>query len=319
MAGSSFLYRCFLGIAAAAALLALTSCDKIEDLLREPDVTPVRNVLKAAMPVGYAANLTMAVMQGASLPNVTVVRSGSDTSSIGCFLLNIVVDSAYPLPGDARATGIITTAGLIVDNNTAIMSAVFSSLSFTQGSFNIRTISTFPVVCDSDIISGKRELIVVYFDVDVNAGSDTLLSVRMDSGQISAELVKYNTMKSFDSGVSVSENAWIIRVDDNNTLSNPGDDTYSAFGAGQYVEVFDAKAQIVQLTMINAAMSPACTRNPSTGYAFWQNMGTDKSGPDIGHVFLTFHPSCDGKARVTVATGVYVRSIGRDIALGLDK
>jgi hypothetical protein len=304
--------------AAAAALLALASCDKIEDLLREPDVTPVRNVLKAAMPVGYAANLTMAAMQGASLPNVTVLRSGSD-STIGCFLLNIVVDSAYPLPGDARATGIITTAGIVVDSRTAIMSAVFSSLSFTQGSFNIRSISTFPVVCDSDIISGKRELDVVYFDVDINAGSDTLLSVRMDSGQISAELVKYNTMKSFDSGVSVSENAWILRVDDNNTLSNPGDDTYSAFGAGQYVEVFDAKAEIVQLTMINATMSPSCTRNPSTGYAFWQNMGTDKSGPDIGHVFLTFHPACDGKARVTVATGVYVRSFGRDIALGLDK
>ena len=270
------------------------------------------------MPVGYAANLTMAAMQGASAPNVNVVRSGSD-STTGCFLVQITVDNSYPLPGDVQATGFITTAGLVVDNRTAIMSAVFSSLSITRGSFTISNISTFPVVCDTDIISGKRELDVVYFDMDVNANSDTLLTVRMTPEQITAECNKYQTMASFDSGVSVSENAWIIRIDDNNTLSDPSDDVYSAYGGGQYVEVSDGDAEVVQLTMINASMSPSCTRNPSTGWAFWQNMGVSGSLPEIGHVFLSFHSSCDGNARVTVATGVYVRSFGRDIALGLDK
>jgi hypothetical protein len=301
----------------AAALSGLVSCDKIEDLLREPDVTPVRNVLKAAMPVGYAANLTMAAMQGDTLPNVTVVRSGSDTST-GCFLVNIMVDSAYPLPGDVQAMGIITTAGIVLDNRTAIMSAVFSSLSITRGSIVIRDISTFPVVVDTDIISGKRELDAVYFDMDINKGSDTLLHAGITQGQITAELTKYQTMKSFDSGVSLSENAWIIRVDDNNTLSNPADDHYSAWGGGQYVEAFEGDAEIVQLTMINATMSPACKLNPTTGWALWQNMGVQKSVPDMGHVFLTFHGTCDGRARVTVATGVYVKAFGRDIALGLD-
>jgi hypothetical protein len=299
-----------------AALVALSSCNKVSDLLREPDVTQVRNVLKAAMPIGYAANLTMAAMQGAVLPNVTVVRSGTDTST-GCFLVNITVDSTYPLPGNVRAVGIITTAGIIVDNRTAIMTAAFSEINVTRGSFVLGDISTFPAV--SDTISGKRELDVVYSDIDVNAGSDTLLHIGITQGQIDAELVKYQTMKSFDSGVSLSENAWIIRVDDNNTLSNPADDRYTIFGGGQYVEVYDNNAEIVQLTMINAAMSPACKFNPDQGYALWQNMGTDKSGPDIGHVFLTFHSACDGSARVTIATGVYLRSFGRDIALDLDK
>lgn len=303
---------------AVMALVALSSCNKIDDLLREPDVTPVRNVLKAAMPIGYAANLTMAVMQGAVLPNVTVVRSGPDTST-GCFLVNIIVDSAYPLPGNVQATGIITTAGIIVDNRTAIMTALFSEMNVSQGSFVLHDISTFPVVSDTDLISGKRELDVVYCDIDVNAGSDTLLHAGITQGQINVELTKYQTMKSFDSGVSVSENAWIIRVDDNNTLANPADDRYAAFGAGQYVEVFDGNAEIVQLTMISATMSPACKFNPRQGYALWQNMGTDASGLDFGHVFLTFHNACDGNARVTVATGVYVRSFGRDIALKLDQ
>ena len=302
----------------AAMLAAFCCCEKFEDLLREPDITPVRNVLKAAMPLGYAANLTMAVLQGASLPNVTVVRSGSDTS-IGCFLVNIVVDSTFPLPGDIQAVGIITTAGIVVDNNTAIMTALFSQMNVHRGSFILRDISTFPVVADTDIISGKRELDVVYFDVDVNKGSDTLVNIGISQGQINAEFTKYQTMKSFDSGVTVGENAWIIRVDDNNTLSNVSDDKYVIFGAGQYIEAGSSKAEIVQLTMINTSMSPSCKYNPTQGYAFWQNMGagSQPGDLDIGHVFLTFHGACDGNAKVTIATGVYIKSFGRDIALGL--
>lgn len=309
--------RCVRLCTAAAAFAALSTCGKIDDLLREPDVTPVRNVLKAAIPVGYAANLTMAAMQGDSLPNVTVVRSGSDTST-GCFLMNIIVDSTYPLPGNVQAVGIITTAGIIVDNRTAIMTAVFSSLNITQGSFVIRDISTFPVVCDTDIISGKRELDVVYWDIDINSGSDTLLHAGITQGQIDAELVKFQTMQSFDSGVSLSENAWIIRIDDNNTLANPADDSYAVFGGGQYVEVFEDKAEIIQLTMINAVMSPSCKFNPATGWALWQNLGTAGAVPEIGHVLLVFHASCDGRADA-YTTGVYVRSFGRNIALELDK
>jgi hypothetical protein len=259
-------------------------------------------------------------MQGASLPNVTVVRNGSDTST-GCFLLNIIVDSTFPLPGNTRATGIITTAGIIVDNRTAIMTAVFSQLNVNQGSFVLRDISTFPAVIDSDIISGKRGLFVVYADIDVNAGSDTLLNIGISQGQITAELTKYQTMKSFDSGVTLAENAWIIRVDDNNTLSDASDDRYTVSGGGQYVEVSNSKNEIVQLAMINASMSPSCKYNPTAGYALWQNVGAGPlpSDLDIGHVFLTFHNTCDGNAHVTVATGVYIQSFGRDIALGLDR
>jgi hypothetical protein len=304
--------------AAAAALAALMSCGGLDDLLRDPDMTPVRNVLKAAMPVGYAANLTMAVMQGATLPNVSVVRSGNDTST-GCFLLNITVDGSFPLPGDVEAAGIITTAGIIVDNRTALMTAVFSSLNIPRGSFTIRDLSTFPVVCDTDIISGKRELDVVYWEMDINAGSDTLLHFGIDSGQIAAELVKFQTMQSFDSGVALSENAWIVRIDDNNTPADPSDDLYTIFGGGQYLEVFEERADVVQLTMIGAAMSPSCRWNPTAGWALWQNTGAGGSVPEIGHVLLGFRAPCDGRARVTLATGVYLRANGRDIPLELDK
>lgn len=305
-------------LAAAAACLALLSCGRAADILREPDVTPVRNALKAAMPVGYAANLTMAAMQGAVIPNVTVLRNGGDTST-GCFLVNITVDSAYPLPGNTRATGYITTAGIIVDNSTAIMAAVFSQINVTAGSFVLSDVSTFPAVYDTDRVSGKRLLNVAFSEQDINAGSDTLLALGITQGQIDAELVKYQTMRSFDSGITLAQNGWLIRVDDGGTLADPRDDRYTAFGGGQYVEVSEGTTEIVQLTMINAAMSPSCRWNPTEGWALWQNMGVDSAGPDIGHVLLTFQASCDGNARVTLATGVYLLANGKDIPLELDK
>jgi hypothetical protein len=168
-------------------------------------------------------------------------------------------------------------------------------------------------------VSGKRWLNVVYSEQDINAGSDTLLSLGITQGQIDAELVKYQTMRSFDSGVTLAQNGWLIRVDNSGTLADPSDDRYTVFGGGQYVEVSEGTTEIVQLTMINAAMSPSCTWNPTAGWALWQNLGVDSAGPDIGHVLLMFHAACDGNARVTVATGVYLLANGRDVALELDK
>jgi hypothetical protein len=268
------------------------------------------------MPLGYAANLTMATMRGEKLPNVTIARNSTDTS-IGCFLVYIKVDSAFPLPGNVRASGRIITAGLSMDNKTVLMTAVFSEMNILQGSFSIRNISTFPVVADSDIITGKRQLMIVYTDIDVNSGSDTLLTVGISHDQITAELKKFQTMKSFDSGVALKENAWIITVDDNHTLSNAFDDIYVVFGGGQYIEVSNSKSDMVQLTMIGATMTPQCKMNPTSGWALWQDFGagSQPTDVDIGQVLLTYHSTCDGNAKVAVSTGVYARSFGKEIAL----
>lgn len=311
----------FYGAVFLIALLFLCGCPKEaekvlgDDFFRAPDVTPVRKVLTAAMPLGYAANLTMAALKGAHPPNVTILRNGSDTST-GCFLVRISVDNAFPLPGHVQATGNIITAGFSVDNKTAIMTAVFTDLNILQGSFSIRDISTFPVVSDSDVITGAKELLVVYSDIDVNSGSDTLLTTGITQSQKDAEIAKFRKMETFDSGVSITENAWIIRVEDNSTLSDAFDDRYTISGGGQYVEVSDSKSEIVQLTMINASMSPTCKSNPGNGWALWQNLGVN-SGIEIGHVFMTFHNTCDGNAKITVATGVYSTSFGRQTALRL--
>lgn len=292
--------------------------DTVDSYMREPDITPVKKVLSAALPLSYAANLTMAAMKGEVAPNVIVVRSGNDTST-GSFLVHIEVDDAFPLPGNLRASGTIITAGVIVNNRTAIMSAVFTDLNFSEGIFQIHDISTFPVVSDTDLLSGQERLLVVYADMDVNAGSDTLITAGLSPQQTDEELAKYQTMESFDSGVAISENAWIISIDNNHTLSNASDDHYSITGGGQYVEISGSKAEVVQLTMISALMTPACKINPKSGYAFWQNVGVGGTAesPEIGHVFLTFHDACDGKADITVATGVYTSSFGNTMNLRL--
>jgi len=300
--------------------LLLFGCTKEfqEKFFRAPEITPVRNVLNVAIPLAYAANLTMSALNGVILPNVTIVRTGSDTSA-GCLLMRIKVDSTFPLPGDVRANGNILMAGISVDNKTAIMTAVFTEMNILHGSFMIRDISTFPVVSDSDIITGKKQLVVVYADIDANTGSDTLLSVGISQNQITAELTKYNNMASFDSGGNANENAWIIRVTDNNTLTDATDDNYIVSGGGQYIEESQNKNNFVQLVMINATMSAACKFNPASGYAYWHDFGTNENPVKvvIGQVFLSFHNACDGQAKITVATGSYAHSFGDNIALNL--
>jgi hypothetical protein len=247
--------------------LLCTCTEKMENFFREPDISPVRNVLKAAMPLAYTANLTMAALHGEKLPNVTIARTGSDTST-GCFLIYISVDSAFPLPGNVRARGKIIAGGLSVDSTTAILTAVFTDMDILQGKFTLKDVSTFPVVTDPDIIDNKKKLIVVFSDMDINAGSDTLLELGISPGQITAEWTRFQTMKSLDSGIAIKESGWIIRVDDNGTPSNAYDDTYVICGGGQYIEVNENQAQIVQVSMFDAAMSPSCKNNPTKGYAF---------------------------------------------------
>jgi hypothetical protein len=310
-------------------LLGCKAVDEGKDYInKDPDIVQVRNVLKTAMPLSYAANATMAAMNGASLPGVSIVETG-DTSSLGCFLVHIDVGNDYPFPSGVNANGNIIVAGFSVDNEVAIMTALFTSLNVTEGVFTIQELSTFPVVQHEGPMTGKKELMVVYSDIDVNFGSnsnDTLLTVRISQDHIDAEFTKYQNMKdNFDRAVEVHENAWLIKVEDQDTPGSVSDDRYVIFGGGQYIEGLYAKAEgseasITQLCMIDVLMTAGCNKNPIDGYAGLQNLdvSTGNTIPvDLGHILLTYHPRCDGNAEATVATGVYTMSFGDDIALNL--
>ena len=227
--------------------------------------------------------------------------------------------NGFPLPSGMSASGQIVAAGLAVENEVVLMSVLFSELNVAGGTFSVLDISTFAAMRHTDIMTGQSELLVVYEDMDINSGSDTLLTVAMSAGQIAAEVAKYENMLDFSESMVLEQNAWIIKVGDNGTATDPADDLYTINGGGQYVELNGSDVEIVQLTMIETTMTTQCRKNPGGGYAFFQNTGAGAGGAEIGHAFLNFHPACDGNADITVATGVYVTSIGKTTALQLER
>lgn len=291
--------------------------DIIDNLFKEPDITPIRRILKTVMPVSYAANLTMASLEGANFPNVTVVEGGD--SLLGVFLVYIEINDDFPLPAGVYADGRIIVAGLRVEYEAAIMTMIFSELNIKEGVFTVRDISTFPVVKFEEGILDSEDLLIVYGDIDINKGSDTLITVDMSGEQIEIEFNRIEDMLDFDTSLLVEEDAWIIRVNNNNTLADAMDDKYIILGGGQYAEIGNGGEEIIQIVILDLVMSPVCNKNPIAGWILHNNLGISLiSGIEIGRVLFAGHPECDGKIDVIAATGVYITSWGKSIPLHLD-
>ncbi|MGE5893496.1 MAG: hypothetical protein ACM34I_05530, partial [bacterium] len=91
-------------------------------------------------------------------------------------------------------------------------------------------------------------------------------------------------------------------------------------GGGQYVDAGSGSASILQIGMAEVVMAPdQCSRNPVDGVALLNEVDASSSGlPVVAMALLTFGPTCDGTAHVTIATGNYMLSIGKSIPLHLD-
>lgn len=318
------MYKTVLSLA-AALLLSGCGAEKIKDLFKDPDLTEVRGAFKTVFPLSYAADAALKAMAGITMPNVTVVN-GTPGATSGPFLVHIAAHDSLPLPSGVAAGGKLIVAGIMTGIGSAMMTVLFTDLTFGAGSFTVQDVSTFPVVRKTDVISGKERTIVVYAAIDVNAGSDTLLTVDMGTDQVNAEMTRFTTMESFDSGVTLEEIAWGITIDDNGTPASLSDDIYSVSGGGQYIEASTggtAAAALVQMTMIGAELSPSCLKNPRAGWALIQeigaNSGSTSSSVEGGHVFLTFDAKCDGTIKVAAATGSYTPSWGTHVPLNLDR
>ena len=298
-------------------LLTANCQNKIDELFKNPDTNPIRKVLKITMPLAYASNLAMAALNGEKPPNVSLIKGGDSANEN--FLMAIAVDDKFPLPQGIQANGRLLVAGVLTAQRVAMMTVIFTDLNVTQGTFLIHDISTIPVIQEVDLVTGKKELFVVYADMDVNSGSDTLMTVTMSKAQADAEFQRYTNMKSFDGSVMVEENTWIIRVEDNGTPGEPGDDTYLVSGGGQYVETGSSTADIMQIVMVNVGMSATCKQNPVEGWSLLQNLSGGTDGAELGHLLLNAHSECDGTMKVQAATGVYSRSWGKPIQLDLSQ
>ncbi|MEJ2689578.1 MAG: hypothetical protein P8130_06425 [Deltaproteobacteria bacterium] len=296
-------------------LATVTGCGDDGDSyfsFRDPDVEPIKAVVRTTVPLAYAASVAMSSVTGYTPPNAAFVYNDCTTTPDSCAAVLRINDddSSVPMQLSSSGPGTITVYGFWVSADMAILAVAFSD---DAGSmfFPVHNISLFPV------IKKGGTLIIVYTNIDVNVG--TIKDPRSwTTLEINDALTKLNiTASSDDPYANVSMDAWVIETNDGNTV-DLSDDTYSISGAGQYMAASSGSASLFQLAMASVVIGPDCLLNPNVGFALLNEFKGFSSDVVVATALIFFRPSCDGNALVTVATGNYIESIGDLIPLNLN-
>ena len=291
-------------------VMQFTSCDKISEINQEPELESLQQGLKTSVAIGYCASIVVSAATGKQLPdNVTVNQQTG--------LIYIKIDNNHPLPFNKNVGDIIIA--YLWNNNSGIMTILFSKIDILGGNIKLFGIYTVPVIARNategiDVVYAKQDILI-------GNGSDTILNMgNITDFYYNSELERLNTEKPTDAFVAVKQNFWFVNIDQNNTYSNVYDDNITINGGGQIAEAYGSSGGVIYHAMINTKVNyAACNQNPISGNALLQNFKIGGAPLiDLGNYLLSFNNNCDGKAHVDISTGKYLNFFGKDISLNLE-
>jgi hypothetical protein len=293
-------------------LYAGYSCEKAKNYFRDLDTEVVRETLQTNLLTGYAASKAMAVIEGHTFPNVTVFRSNQGFPCTTTMIMDMTQDPNLMVASEKAST--ITIAGLWPDTNTAILTLLFTDFQSGTNIIELIGMETIPVIR----YEGSIRVALANMDISLNPDQESILSLNLTTLEIESELLRLEMPRPADVYAAIKQDAYFIDVDYRGTLESAEDDQYTITGGGQLVEVNGNSAEIVQMAMVGVSMSPDCLINPLSGMALMKVTGVESERfPELGTVLLQFNPSCDGKASVFVATGMYIGANGKHLSFHL--
>jgi hypothetical protein len=310
-----------LAIAFVCCFLVFVFCNNaVQNILNQfnkpPDIAAFTRAVKVNLPLAYAANIAMEAMNKTIAPGVTVIRPPND--SFPCTaIVYIPVDRIHPLPVGKDTAGAMMVMGLWADSTTALVTVFFTQTNISDGTFLLRDVSFVPVIHDT---SGTM---VVFASEDVNTGMDSsfVMNAKLDS-ILTVKLQGVPTSLPSDSALAVNQKAWITLAK-RPAGTEFGNETYSMYGASQYLGIQSSTTEIIQAVMVDVRMTPhLCRLNPDSGYAMIRDMKIQSQGgsnSELGTTVLSFKPACSGQATILLATGEYLARTGSTIALNLDR
>lgn len=287
------------------------SCQRLDELDESPELLPLEQGFKTSAAIGYCASLASSAFQGEALPpNVSFEAGSPGEGYTGAGILHVHVTANDPLPFNSHI-GDILIAGLW-NGNSGVISIIFADIDLLASDFQFYGMHTVPVFKDAN---GDIQALFAEQDIVIGQGSDTLMNLSLSKPKFDAELDRLNAPQPTDAFAAIAQKVWFIKINRQGTLTDLYDDQYRVTGGGQVLEARSTSGGVLYHAMINTEFSYAeCPQNPSAGTAFIQNLKVG-SVTDLGNITLKFHDSCDGKADVLVATGKYVGSNGRRVAL----
>jgi hypothetical protein len=302
--------KTFLSVIALGLMTALSSCGRDDNIFhysfRDPGTRPIKAVIRTTVPLAYAASVAMSSVTGSTPPNATIISNTCTTSPNDCAAVITINDDNSTVPLQLTS-GSITVFGYWSSPTQAILTVTFSG---DAGSalFPVHNVSIFPVS------KHNNSLLIVYANIDINAtvrNPATLTTAERNSA-----FLKLGTTASNEASANVNMDAWVITADDQST-PDVSDDTYSISGGGQYIDAGSGSASVLQLGMANVVMS-ACALNPNSGYALLNELESSSSSLVLATALFSFHPACDGNAKVAGAAGNYLLANGKSIPLNLN-
>jgi hypothetical protein len=273
---------------------------------KDPSGEPIKAVVRSTVPLAYAASVAMFSVNGSKPSNAVVSINTCTAIPADCFAAITITDDDSSVPLQL-STGTITVLGYWSSPDQAILTVAFSG---DAGSvlFPVHNISLFPV------FRSGSSLKIVYAKIDINAIVKD--PATLTAGEKDAVFLKLNKTASNDASANVNMDAWIVDRNDRGT-PDISDDTYSISGGGQYIEAVPGSASVLQLGMADVVMG-SCLLNPNSGFAVLNELESSTSSVVLATALLSFHSSCDGKAKVTGATGNYLLANGKSIPLNLN-
>lgn len=304
-------------------LLGCGGSDAVDDLnnfFRDPNTEPVRATIKTAVPLAHVAAVSMAAVQGNRPPQVI---SYDTCSTYPCTALIKIELDPDNLPFANAAGGTVMVAGLWSSANQAILTVSFIDVQPGVPFFKVSKVSTFPVIATTTPVSGFR---IVYADIDIDIDSEPDDTIDLSDSEIQAEYDRLQASASSDPEVNISMDAWVIEMADAGTPTVFTDDSYTISGGGQYIDISatssSSSAGIFQLGLVGVRVNRDCSRNPTDGLAFVQEVdagGGSGSLPVLASALLKFNGSCNGQVKVLIGLGNYFPSTGSSVALDLDE
>jgi|WetSurSiteA1Bulk_404760.scaffolds.fasta_scaffold00052_14 hypothetical protein len=289
-------------------LIPASSCRHLKDYFRNPDTETLVSSIQSSILTGFTANLAMTVIEGSSLPGVSLVRSNEGFPCSALMVIDLSVTSG---PEFIRCkAGTITIAGLWPDATTAVLSILYSDYNAGTEILDLIGIETIPVMRDGNNIT----IALADMDIRLNPDQVSLLQVNLGTLEITTELKRLEMTRATDVYVAVTQDAYLIDVTNQGTPDDNTDDDYTITGGGQLIQVAGTSAEIVQVAMVDVQVASTCIENPVSGMALIRTTGLEDEGfPELGTAVLQCRPGCDGTARVLVATGMYAGANGSDV------
>jgi hypothetical protein len=287
----------------------MAGCSKLDELDETPNLKSLEDGFRTSALVGYCTSLMVSAFKGEPLPPNASFSASNKPGFSGAGTLTLTATKTNPIPFNSNV-GKITIVGLWDGQKSGVVSIILADFGVIASQFQFRGMHTLPFTEKN----GKIEAVYAKQDIVIGQGSDTLLNLSLTNPQFNTEINRLNSPQPTDVFIAASQNVWFLSIDRKNT-STPSDDSYSVSGGGQIAEVRNSSGGVLYHAMINTKFAPAtCASNPTSGRAFIQNIQAGAT-IDLGNIVIEFRSTCDGRAKVIVATGKYIGSNGRDIIL----